>query len=102
MTGLKIIEKDFQGFVVSLAGFTGWAIYHTYDSRKSTAGFPDLVMLRGNEMIVAELKSEAGKVTPPQQKWLDAFKAVHIIEVAVWRPSDQKALTERLQRKAGW
>lgn len=64
--------------------------YHTFDSRKSTPGFPDSIILPGlrGPVIVAELKTEKGKVTEDQERWLEAFRQVPGVEVYVWRPSD--------------
>ena len=39
---LKETEKGFQAAVVELARLRGWLVYHTYDSRRSAKGFPDL------------------------------------------------------------
>ena len=39
-------EAELQRNVLSLAAMTGWLAYHTYDSRRSQAGFPDLVLVR--------------------------------------------------------
>lgn len=64
--------------------------YHTHDSRDSPAGFPDVMILmpRRKRVIVAELKTEKGKVTEAQQKWLDAYAAVNPEGTYLWRPSD--------------
>ena len=35
-------EKKFQSQVVRIAKVFGWLCYHTYDSRRSEPGFPDL------------------------------------------------------------
>ncbi len=40
-------EADFQGQVVELAQLHRWHVYHTFDSRRSHAGFPDLLLLKG-------------------------------------------------------
>lgn len=53
-------EAAFQQKVEQLAGHCGWRIYHTHDSRRSAAGFPDLVMVRDVRLIFAELKSDIG------------------------------------------
>lgn len=96
-----ITEADWQGFVTSYAALRGWAVYHTYDSRRSAAGFPDLVMLRGGRLVVAELKSAKGKTTPAQRRWLDAFGEVaavaDTVEVYCWRPTDEAAVIEVLR-----
>jgi hypothetical protein len=36
-----ISEKDFQETVLTLARLRGWKCYHTHDSRRSEAGFPE-------------------------------------------------------------
>jgi hypothetical protein len=54
--------------------------YHTLDSRGSQPGFPDVLALKGPRLVVAELKSEHGKLTPEQARWLAAFRAVERVE----------------------
>lgn len=85
-------EKVFQEQVVQLARHCGWLVYHTYDARRSTPGFPDLVMLRNNRCLVVELKSVKGRVADEQRKWLAAFGRIPHIEVFVWRPGDWDAI----------
>ena len=60
--------------------------YHTYDSRRSQAGYPDLTLVRRDRVIMAELKTEHGGVTVDQQRWVTALAATPI-EVRIWRPS---------------
>lgn len=67
-------EKSFQQAVVDLAKKNGWLVYHTYDSRKSTAGFPDLVLVR-ERVLWLELKVHPNKPTAEQLRWIDALKA---------------------------
>ncbi|WP_258069654.1 VRR-NUC domain-containing protein [Arthrobacter sp. SX1312] len=84
---LGLSEKDFQERVVQTAKLLGWMTYHTYDSRRSEPGFPDLVMIHRvrETILVRELKSMKGKTTLPQQQWLAAF-ALLGIDSGVWRP----------------
>jgi hypothetical protein len=91
-----ITEKQWQANVETIARLHGWMAYHTFDSRKSSPGFPDLVMLRGPRLVVAELKTERGRVGLAQRRWLDAFRRSGA-EVFVWRPSDIQAV-ERVLR----
>lgn len=82
-------EDALLAAVRKLAKYRGWWTYHTHYSRGSEAGWPDLVLLdpRGHRCLFVELKREDGKVTPPQQAWLDALTACGY-ETGVWRPSD--------------
>jgi len=80
-------EKEFQAAVIALAKRHGFACYHTHDSRRSEAGFPDLVLLRGDVGIVAELKRSAKeRPTAAQETWLEAWRAVRRVEVRLWTP----------------
>ena len=80
-------ERAFQEAVLQLARLHGWLAYHTHDSRRSQAGFPDLVLVRGQRVVFAELKSAKGRVRPAQRVWLDRLEAAGA-ETYLWRPSD--------------
>ena len=73
-------EKEFQAVVLEAAKVNGWMAYHTYDSRKSQSGFPDLILIRGAVCLALELKSDKGVPSAAQKKWIKAFKQVKIIE----------------------
>ena len=81
-------EEQWQQTVIEYATLRGWATYHTRDSRRSNAGYPDLTMVRRTRLVFAELKSETGK--PPgaaQVRWLRALEEAGA-ECYVWRPRD--------------
>lgn len=84
-------EKDFQRQVIELAELRRFRTYHTFDSRHSAAGFPDIVAVKGERMLAIELKAEAGRVTAEQQAWLDALALVPGVEVHVWKPGDMSS-----------
>ncbi len=84
---MKIPEKDLQGQVEHLLRLFCWRYYHTWNSRRSVEGFPDLIALRRDRGLVAELKKEGEEPTPEQQNWLDEFEEAGF-EVYVWRPAD--------------
>lgn len=93
-----VSEAEFMRQVVRLAGLFGWLVYHTHDSRRSQAGFPDLTLAhpgRG-ELVFAELKSARGRVRPEQQAWLEALRAAGQ-RAYLWRPGDWPEIEEVLR-----
>lgn len=78
--------------VRALARQFGLLAYHTHDSRRSAAGFPDWVLV-GTRVLFRELKREGEKPTPAQQAFLDRLAAAGA-DVGVWRPID--LLTHRI------
>lgn len=81
--GMK--ERDLQALVVRLARSLGWLAYHTFDSRRSEPGFPDLVLVREDRVLFRELKTEKGRATPAQKTWLAALTAAGM-DAGLWRP----------------
>lgn len=97
--GDAIDEKAWQDDVADTAARLGWhRRYHTFDSRHSAAGFPDLVLVRRPRIIFAELKSEAGRVTREQLEWLDELEGC-VAETYLWRPSDRFTMDRVLAGK---
>lgn len=100
----QISERELQEKVVALAQTHGWLVMHSRPARRKdgswstpiqgTPGFPDLVLARDGTVILAELKSESGRLTSRQKEWLNALTS-HGHEgcdpshdAVVWRPSD--------------
>jgi hypothetical protein len=105
----QVSEAEWQQQVVDLAKICGWRVLHVYALRRAgsyrtpttTVGWPDLVLVRGERMIVAELKTQKGKLSAEQQGWLDALALVEGVQVFVWRPADQEeVITELTGRPA--
>lgn len=92
-------EAQFQAKVVQWARLNGWLVYHTHDSRRSEPGFPDLVLVRGPDILYWELKAEKGRVSPEQERWIAALHGAGQ-ETRILRPSDWAWLAERLRRHA--
>ena len=92
-----VTERQFQAAIIDLARWTGWRWYHTHDSRRSVAGFPDLTLVRDTRLMFAELKAERGKVSGDQQAWIDALRAAGA-DVRVWRPGDWNEIEQTLRR----
>lgn len=91
-------EESFQGAIVEYAVLLGYLAYHTHDSRRSAPGFPDLVLVRDERLLFAELKTDVGRVAPAQRDWLAALEATGV-EVYVWRPKDWNQIIETLRRR---
>lgn len=89
-------EAELQRTVTEMLTALGYLWYHTHDSRRSPAGFLDLVAVRRRRLLFIELKREGKNPTAEQQEWLDALIRVEdvadfqmdTIGVHVWRPSD--------------
>lgn len=96
----SITEKAWQAQVLAIARVAGWLVYHPFDSRRSVPGFPDLTLVRGPRLIFAELKTQKGRITPEQQRWLDALGNASA-EVYLWRPADHDEVTATLTRPDG-
>ena len=94
---VRISEKEFQAQVVELAETFGWLVYHTYDSRRSQRGFPDLTMVRRDRVVFAELKSDTGQPTIEQRLWMGALSETGRVECYCWRPGDWDAVEATLR-----
>lgn len=100
MVARRMSEKTLQERVIRSARARNFLVYHPYDSRRSTPGFPDLVILWNGSgpmperpIIVAELKTERGSLRPEQKAWRAAFEAVAALPGSplayhLWRPRD--------------
>lgn len=82
-------EEDLMTAVRDLAARLGLRCYHTHDSRRSDAGWPDLAIV-GRRMILRELKTETGRVRPEQDAWIEDLQSAGV-DVDVWRPSDWRS-----------
>jgi len=81
-------ERDLQMAVLQVARLYGWLAYHTFDSRRSAPGFPDLVLVRPPRLVFAELKGEHGQLSRHQVTWLSALEQVPGVQVETWAPRD--------------
>ncbi len=95
---LGMSETELQNMILKEAKRFGWRSYHTHDSRRSQAGFPDLVMTNGRRLIFAELKTQVGDPSDKQREWLADLETTDA-EVYLWRPSDLDGAIAILSRK---
>ncbi len=96
-------EQHFTQEVIDKAQHYGWQPFHLRD-RESAAivrgrGFPDLVMFRGDQLIIAELKrDEASQLSADQVGWMDAFR--QHVPAYEWRPRDWDEIESVLKHGA--
>ena len=90
-------EAGFQRLVEEYAVLKRWWVHHQPDSRRSTAGLPDLILLRPPRLVLAELKTASGKVRPEQAAVMAMLRAVPGVECYLWRPSDWGRIEEVLR-----
>lgn len=98
-----VSEASFQHIVQSYATLMSWLCYHTYDSRRSDEGFPDLVAVRGTRMVIAELKVKRGKLSLAQEVWQEALLGVagaapFNIQYFVWKPAQWEQIITTFAR----
>lgn len=91
-------EADLLETIRHAAQLGGWLMYHTHDSRRSQAGFPDLVLVRGREAIFAELKTDRGVLRSEQRMWLGALGRAGL-RAEVWRPAHLDHVLAELVRR---
>lgn len=81
-------EEPFRRLVRSIAAMYDWElIYHTHNSKRSDAGWPDEVYGHRTQRrtVFAEIKSAKGEPSKAQLDWLiHLHRSGH--EVALWRP----------------
>ncbi len=93
-----LTEERYQQMILDYAHSLNWLCYHTRDSRRSTHGFPDIVLVRERVVYVevkSSLKNKDGKLSDEQVYWLTALQDAGQEVYAVW-PRDYDWLIERL------
>lgn len=93
----ELLEKQIQSAILDIARVLGWRVYHTFDSRKSQAGFPDLVLVR-DRVIYAEVKRAGQKPRQSQVDWLNALSRAGA-EVYVWTEDDYDEVASILSQR---
>lgn len=110
----ELLETAWQDQVLGLADLGGWATFHpghgghgsrhdgthrpTLMQTKTGKGFPDLILVRGPDLLIRELKTDKGRLSPEQRVWIGRLEAAGV-DVAIWRPKDINEVRERLLRR---
>ncbi len=90
-------EEQFQRQVVDLARIRNWSDMHiragrTLDgwrvpvSGSLAKGWPDLVLVRRDRIVFAEIKTDRGRVTAEQAAVIETLSRA--AEAYIWRPRD--------------
>ena len=90
-------EQQFQEAIRRRATDAGFLYYHTHNSRTSPSGFPDTVLVRGTQLVFAELKMPGKTPSAAQAAWLDALGQVTTVDTHVWYPADLAQILEVLR-----
>lgn len=108
----KQSERDFQRQVLQLAGLLGWTWFHDAATNaprvcwsckapargpRNASGLPDLLLVREDRILWAELKAQDGTTTPEQRAWIEELRAAGQT-VFIWRPSDWPTIERVLAR----
>lgn len=107
MTDTRPTEAQCQATIVAAAKLLGWKVHATRQAMtrrgwrtpvQGHAGFPDLVLVRGSQLRMVELKRKPNRVEPEQQEWLDALAAGVDVSVA-WVPEQMHELLAELAER---
>ena len=104
----KLTEAEFTRDVIRYANLFGWSCAHfraaqSQSGRWLTAvqgqgkGFPDLVLVKKDRLLVAELKVGRNKTTLEQQQWLSRFELAGV-PAFTWRPDDWPEIERTLRQ----
>jgi len=99
---LSMTEEQFTQVVIELAQFRGWKVVHFRPARirdrwmtavQGDIGSPDIILARGGVVLLVELKTERGRLTPQQKHWAQEIGE----QYRLWRPSDMERIKEILK-----
>lgn len=92
-------EKELMQNVLDMARSLGYWCYHTFDSRRSSPGFPDIIAVKGKRLLALECKRHGKDLTEAQVSWLMKLQDAGFICRTI-RPDDWlDGSVERLLRR---
>jgi len=121
VTPLPVSERVFQDHVLTVAALHGWHGVHILRSKGNVeglhslnrrfprgahhddaSGVPDLLLVHPARQIglLAELKTQRGRLSPDQRLWLEWTADLHSCRGVCWRPPDEDEITRVLGE--GW
>lgn len=109
----ELSEREFQAHVLAVAKRNGWLWFHDAATNaprvcwsckapargpRNASGLPDLLLVREDRILWAELKAQDGTTTPEQREWIARLRAAGQT-VYVWRPADWPVIEKVLARE---
>lgn len=103
---LAASENDLSAFVNDYSRLQRWRRVHFRPAKvgerwvtalEGDVGWPDWTLVRRGRLVIAELKSERGRMGPGQEEWLADLAEVPGVETYVWRPRDIPQIREVLR-----
>jgi hypothetical protein len=93
-------EDELREHVLDLAASLGLLAFYKGDSRllATPKGFPDLVLAGPGGVLFREIKTETGRLTDDQARWIQMLRRGGA-DVKVWQPVDW--IGERIQHALG-
>lgn len=84
----RLTERQLQDSIFALCRVMRLYVYHTFDSRRSVPGFPDLVII-GNRVLWRELKDWRPSSRPTREQARVLMRLRNAGQDAgIWRPAD--------------
>ena len=91
-------ENELLTCVIDLAHLYSWRVLHIRPARTEKGwrspvqgdgkGWPDFFAVKGDMVVIAELKGTKGKTTPEQDAWLAALYCHCDNEPMIWTPAE--------------
>lgn len=98
-------ELACEATIIAAAKTFGWLVHGARPAMtgrkwstpiKGHAGFPDLVLVRGGELLIVELKRKPNKVEPNQRVWLDTLAGAGVEALVIFVPEQLDEFVARL------
>lgn len=107
----RLSEKELQKAIIGHARLLGWRVgyfpriqdvHGTWRTPVGAdgKGFPDLLCLR-DRVLVMEVKSDGGRVSPEQDEWLAAFRMAGVEACVVNRQMWEDGRVDAILRRRG-
>lgn len=104
----RALELECEATIIDAAKTFGWLVHGARPAPskkgwrtpiKGHKGFCDLVLVRGQEFLIVELKRHPNKLEPDQERWLAALSFAGVDARVVWVPEQMDDFCQWLADK---